>query len=810
MNDSEQKPVLATPSTRPGSLPGRVRVPARCLHCASELALSASEPYCCAGCRTVHHLLERGGLLRYYELRGQSAEPVADAARDQGDHPWLEPIAAKLCASPGGETLTFKLQGMRCAACVWLVQELFARQPGGLGIAVNPGRGSAELRVRPEFPLLAFVREVEGFGYRFGEPGSADDTARRDDELLLRTGICLALGGNAMMFAAAIYLGLADGPLYRLLHTLNFACATLAVLIGAPVFVRSALRALRARILHLDLPIAAGIVLTYSAAVWSFVSGNGRAAYYDSLATFIGLMLLGHWLKERIVLRNQRELLAESGAENVWARRVTAGRVELVRASALRAGDDLLVPAGDLVPVPSVLCADSAACSLDWINGESEPVAYTRGALIPAGAFNAGSAALRLRASVEFAESPLAALLARTQGHTHDGALRSQWFSGIYVIGVLAAACAGLAYWTLSTGDLVRGLEVATAICVVTCPCAIGIATPLAHDLVLASLRRTGLFVRTPSFLDRALQVKRVVFDKTGTLTTGRLQLVDCAPLDALSGYQRDVLYTLVAGSAHPKSIALQHALQERDARFLTELATSEVPGAGMQGTDSAHDYRLGQPAWVCGPERAAEPSRGDLVFGVDGVPCCVLATAEVLRADARAELATLAARHYDTWILSGDSPARVTALARELGVDGAHAIGGMSPDAKAQWIAEHDRGDLLMIGDGINDSLAVQRAFTSGTPSIDRAFMPWRTDFYFVTPGIAPIGRALAAARRLQRVVRGNQVFAVLYNVAAVAIALAGAMRPWMAAVLMPLSSIVVLAATSFVLSPRRRSWKS
>ena len=175
-----------------------------------------------------------------------------------------------------------------------------------------------------------------------------------------------------------------------------------------------------------------------------------------------------------------------------------------------------------------------------------------------------------------------------------------------------------------------------------------------------------------------------------------------------------------------------------------------------------------------------------------------------------RAELATLAAKHYDTWILSGDSPARVTALARELGIDSAHAVGGMNPDAKAQWIAEHDRGDLLMIGDGINDSLAVQRAFTSGTPSIDRAFMPWRTDFYFVTPGIAPIGRALAAARRLQRVVRGNQVFAVLYNVAAVAIALAGAMRPWMAAVLMPLSSIVVLAATSFVLSPRRRSWKS
>lgn len=781
-----------------------------CLHCGSAVSASVREPYCCAGCRTVHQLLERGGLLRYYELRGQSAEPAPEAARDHRDHAWLEPIAAKLQASTGGETLGFKLQGMRCAACVWLVQELFARQPGALGITVNPGRGSAELRVQPQFPLLAFVREVERFGYRFGEPGSVDNAARGDDELLLRTGICLALGGNAMMFAAAIYLGLAEGPLYRLLHGLNFACATLAVLIGAPVFVRSALRALRARILHLDLPIAAGIVLTYSAAVWSFASGNGRAAYYDSLATFIGLMLLGHWLKERIVLRNQRELLAESGAENVWARRVDDGHVELVRASTLRAGDALLVPAGDLVPVPSVLCDDSASCSLDWINGESEPVAYARGDVIPAGAFNAGNAALQLRASVEFAQSPLAALLARTQQDSRTGAARSQWFSGSYVIGVLAAACAGLVYWTVTSGDLVRGLEVATAICVVTCPCAIGIATPLAYDLVLASLRRTGLFVRTPSFLDRAPQVQRVVFDKTGTLTTGRLQLVDPAPLDALSKYERDVLYTLVAGSAHPKSVALQHALRERRARFLSELATKEVPGAGLEGADADHHYRLGRPAWVCSPELARVPGSDDLMFGVDGMKRCALATAEILRSDARSELRALADKHYDTWILSGDAPARVTALARELGVDDGHAVGGMSPDAKAQWIAEHDRGDLLMIGDGINDSLAVQRAFTSGTPSIDRAFMPWRTDFYFVTPGIAPIGRALEAARLLQRVVRGNRVFAVLYNVAAVAVALAGAMRPWMAAVLMPLSSIVVLAATSFVLSPRRRSWKS
>jgi Cu2+-exporting ATPase len=179
------------------------------------------------------------------------------------------------------------------------------------------------------------------------------------------------------------------------------------------------------------------------------------------------------------------------------------------------------------------------------------------------------------------------------------------------------------------------------------------------------------------------------------------------------------------------------------------------------------------------------------------------------LRADARPELARLAADGFETWILSGDQPSRVQALATQLQVPAERARGGFSPTAKAAFIQEHDRGDMLMIGDGINDCLAVQQAFTSGTPSIDRAFMPWRSDFYFVTPGLGPIRVALLAAKRLARVVRRNQLFAVAYNLGVVALAMAGFMKPWLAALLMPLSSIVVLTATSVSLSARSALWK-
>jgi Cu2+-exporting ATPase len=776
---------------------------AQCTHCGNTLTDAVSDGFCCSGCRTVYGLLHSAGLLRYYDLRGDViTEPIGAGTTSRRDQNWLEPLCVRLGAADQPIELAIKLQGMRCAACVWLIQELFARNAGAHRIVVNSGRGSASLCVDRRFPLAGFVSELASFGYLAGEDAGE---AAADGSLLLRTGVCLALGMNAMMFAAAIYLGLREGPLYRVLHALNFACATLAVLIGAPVFMRSAWQALKRGILHLDLPIAVGIALSYVAALWSFTSGHAGAAYYDSLAAFIALMLLGRWLKERIVLANQKQLLADDGVERILVRRIEAGTVQLRPAGEIRSADELLVSPGDLVPVAAELLSGDAACSLDWITGESEPTTFARGEVVPAGAFNAQMSPLRVRARSDFGASDLVALLGRRQAREMPLTTRGNRFALAYVIGVLLTAAGAFAGWWWLSGSVTRALEVATAICVVTCPCAIGIATPLAEDLVLSGLRRAGLFVRSGSFLDRALSIRRIVFDKTGTLTTGRLHVQDSAPLEHLRSTDRDLLYTLACASLHPKSAAVASALQSLGARLVPSAQPAEIMGRGVELASSAGRYRFGHSRWVLGRDTAA-----DLVFARDETPLCELQTAETPRPGAAREIAALRADGYDTWILSGDAPARVAEMARELGVAEGAALGGFSPQAKAEWIAQHDHADSLMIGDGINDSLAVERAFTSGTPAIDRAFMPWRSDFYFVTAGLAPIRLALRAARRLARVVRRNQRFALVYNAGVVALAIAGAMRPWLAAVLMPASSIVVVTATSLSLSARSRLWKS
>ncbi|HEX2678709.1 MAG TPA: heavy metal translocating P-type ATPase metal-binding domain-containing protein, partial [Polyangiales bacterium] len=187
-----------------------------CAHCGNALPSTSRDEYCCNGCRAVHGLLAQAGLLRYYDLRDTRVEAARDPATERSDHTWLEPIAATLASSPSISALSFKLQGLHCAACVWLIEQLFARHPGASRVLVNPGQGTVELCVSKAFPLLAFAAELESFGYKLGELGTqTDDDTEREHELLLRTAVCMALGGNAMMFAAAIYLGLHEGALYR-------------------------------------------------------------------------------------------------------------------------------------------------------------------------------------------------------------------------------------------------------------------------------------------------------------------------------------------------------------------------------------------------------------------------------------------------------------------------------------------------------------------------------------------------------------------------------------------------------------------
>ena len=749
----------------------------------------------------MHGILTKAGLTRYYDLRRGPGLPPADLETRRIDHKWLELIEKERAGDGGITRVELDIQGIHCAACVWLIEELFRRHGGArTGVmSINPALGRVELRVSPNFPLADWVDSVEDLGYLLG-PARATG-ARPSDDLLLRVGICGALAGNVMLFAAAIYLGLREGPIYELLNQLSYAAGVLAVLIGGSVFIGSALRAIRQRVLHLDVPIALGIVLAFTGSTYSFFFASGHAAYIDTLTVFVALMLAGRWLQQRMLERNRAQLLADDGTESLLTREVRDGVVRIVHCIGIEQGDRLLIAPGDLVPVELRVLAPAASCSLDWIDGESRPRRFERDDAVPAGAFNVGERAFSGIANTNFAASSLVGLLGRDPAAKGDGPLVTRWWSQLsryYVIGVITLAAAGISYWWWRTGEPLRAIEVGTAVLVVTCPCAFGIAAPLAYELVLTQLRRAGIFVRVGDFLDRVRAMTRVVFDKTGTLTTGMLEVVDPAALETLSDHEITLLYSMAARSAHPKSVAVRRALEGHPAARFCELEVEEQTGYGTSAEERGRLYKLGAPGWAA----SGTTGDGDVVFSIDGKVLVALHIDEQLRPGARAEIERLTSDGYDLAILSGDAPSRVATLGASLGMPEELCIGGQNPEQKATYVREHDPARTLLVGDGLNDQVAMSEAACSGTPAVNRPFMASRCDFYFVSPGLHPVAQVLRASDMLAHVVRRILSFAIAYNLVAVSLAMAGLMKPWVAAVLMPLSSLITLAYTVMMVS--------
>ena len=757
----------------------------------------------------MHGILTKAGLTRYYDLRRGPGLPPADLESRRIDHKWLELIEETRAADDGVTRVELDIQGIHCAACVWLIEELFRRQGGARAgvMSINPALGRIDLRVAPDFRLSDWVDSIEDLGYLLG-PARATGP-RPSDDLLLRVGICAALAGNVMLFAAAIYLGLREGPVYELLNQLSYAAGVLAVLIGGSVFVGSALRAIRQRVLHLDVPIALGIVLAFTGSTYSFFFASGHAAYIDTLTVFVALMLTGRWLQQRMLERNRAQLLADDGTESLLTREVKDGVVRIVHCIGVREGDRLLIAPGDLVPLELRVLDPAASCSLDWIDGESRPRRFESGDAVPAGAFNVGARAFSGIATTDFATSSLVGLLGRDPASKGVGPLATRWWSQLsryYVIGVVALAIGGISYWWLRTGEPLRAIEIGTAVLVVTCPCAFGIAAPLAYELVLTQLRRVGIFVRVGDFLDRARTMTRIVFDKTGTLTTGMLDVVNPAALETLSDGEVTLLYNMVARSAHPKSVAVRRALEGHVAARFKELGVDEQTGYGMRAEDGGRQYRLGAPTWAASTSTAD----GDVVFSVDGRPLASLRTDEQLRPGARAEITKLQSDGYELAILSGDAPSRVVSLGASLGMHENVCMGGYNPQQKATYVREHDPARTLLVGDGLNDQVAMREAACSGTPAVNRPFMASRCDFYFVSPGLHPVAQVLRASDMLAHVVRRILALAIAYNFVAVSLAMGGLMKPWVAAVLMPLSSLATIAYTAMMLSRKGLQWKS
>jgi P-type Cu2+ transporter len=773
-----------------------------CQHCGTPYTPGPQLPegYCCHGCAYVHRLIRDEGLERYYELKDQAIQPVGSLPLQPQSFAWLKEKQAALDAAAGPTGLvkaTFHLQGISCVGCVWLVEKLYKRHPGAVRAAADPQRGELRLHWVPgSLDLAAFAVELQRHGYLLSpEQAATRDLAR---ELLGRLALCAAFALNAMLFTLPRYLGMEDDfALANLFSLLTLLFATLSFVVGGSYFIVRAVRALRAGVLHIDLPIALGLTLAYVGSFAGWILREERFLYFDFVSVFTFLMLVGRWLQERAVVRNRNQLTAQQ-AEPQAVTRLTPLGPERVPLASVETGDELEIGPGEMVPVSGDLVGEEATFSLEWINGEADPRAFPPGRRVPAGAASIESRPIHLVASERWADSLLARLLAPTErAHQRQGyEIVLKW----YLLAVLLLALAGGLLWGLGFGDPLTGWQVVLSILVVSCPCALGIAHPLADELAIARLRGRGLFLKNLGAFAALGRIREILFDKTGTLTFEHPALQNPDTLDALEPGDRAILVEMVETSHHPLSRSLREVLLARGPRApsppLSQPAhprVSEVAGAGLRAEADGSSWTLGRADWD-GHTRTGEARASDVVFRRDGRDLAHFHFADQPRDRARETIARLR-RHFGIWILSGDRQEKVDTLARALDLPPEAALAGLSPEDKARWVEARPAGTTLFLGDGANDSLAFDRAALRGTPVINRGVIEQKADFYILSRGLDGLLDLFAIGRLRNRAVRGVFAFALLYNTAAVALCFAALMNPLLAAILMPLSSLATMA---------------
>jgi Cu2+-exporting ATPase len=783
-----------------------------CEHCGTPFSAGRGEErFCCKGCEFVWELIQDEGLERFYDLRRDTpVRPARSLPFEAHDFGWLETLVSRTeaAAAPGEAVQAdFALEGISCVGCVWLVEKVFMRRSGALEAAAHPATGQLRLGwSAQECDLPGFARELASFGYALSaaRPGAGRGEA---GALGARLGMCGAFALNAMAFTLPSYLGMpADFAFARIFHLVTFLSATLGMVVGGSYFIRRAWQSARAGIVHIDLPIALGLILAFGGSIAGWALKVPGLLYFDFVAVFVFLMLAGRFLQLGAVEKNRHRLQRHRPVPETLT---SPDRAEPLALADLGPGIRFELAPGQSVPVAATLESSAAEFSLEWISGEADPLTFRAGRPLPAGAIHLGAEPVVLTAAETWDNSLLARLTTNERAAVRVPGLER--LLRFYLLVVLVVGGAGFGWW-LHNGSLAQALQVMISVFVVSCPCALGVALPLADELSGSLMERAGVFIRESLVWARLRRVRTLIFDKTGTLTLERPVLANPEVVAGLPVAAKRALACLTTQSLHPVSRSLLESLGRHGQQLLREEPTEEVhdvPGAGRHFREVGASWSLGRPGWSPGEgdSRGQVPGHDAELRG-DGEVVARFCFHESLRPDAVAALEQLSQRGFRMIILSGDRPEKVAAAAKLLGIAEEDAHASLSPLDKQEWVRAIDKQNTLFLGDGANDSLAFNAAWTTGTPVVDRSLLESKADFYFLGQGLRFLPRMLALASKRQQVVRRAFGFALGYNLTVIGVALSGHMSPLLAAILMPLSSIISLAIVASGLregTPRR-----
>lgn len=819
-----------------------------CTHCglpvpSALVRAERSEQFCCDGCELVYGTLQDAGLGGdYYALRQSfeardEAEPAratgrsyAAFDRDKFTDAYVHPIGDSAADLSEVELL---LEGVHCAACVWLVERLSALVEGVVDARLVVRDARVTIRFRPSIATpSAIARGLDRMGYPAHPPRkeAAREAARASERRhLMRMGVAAVCAGNAMLVAFALYSATEESSIESghaaLFRWTGLGLGWLSILWPGRGFLRGAWAALKTRSPNLDLPISIALVVGALAGTWNTAFGTGEA-YFDSLTVLVFLLLVGRYVQAR-QQRWAADAVDLTRALTPAGCRVVVddatGATEEITIDELETGDTVQVLAGEPIPADGMIVHGRSSVDRSLLSGEADPISVHAGDEVHAGCQNL-SGVLTVKVTQCGESSRVGRLMELVQKGLREKPPIERFtdrIAGVFVVTVCGLAAGTFLYWAAARGDLGAAVDHTVALLIVACPCALGLATPLSLAVAVGRAARTGLLVKDAAVFERLAKGGRLVLDKTGTITEGSAQLTGWFGDESV----RSAVCALEASSVHPIARALVRGLEPFAVDGSRATDVTEKLNGGVAGTVYGRRIQVGSVAYFARQglklnsplERARQDaeSRGMSVVcvhaeldGNDKAELCAIATlADAPRARAREVIADLESLGWAPEILSGDGQGAVSRVAAAVGVD--RAVGAAEPEAKLARVAElQAQGEtVVMVGDGVNDAAALAAADVGiavhGGAEISLA----AADVFASRSGLAPLSDLVRLARRTMFTIRCNLAVSLIYNAAGITLAALGFMSPLLAAILMPISSITVLSLAIALFSAPSRS---
>ncbi|MFO7286218.1 MAG: cation-translocating P-type ATPase [Gammaproteobacteria bacterium] len=785
--------------------------PGSCWHCGGPLpaedrliATVAGERRAVCGetCRAAAERIDALGLASYYDMRAAPGpKPEAEGAAEAAV--WQRPEIARHVIRDLGdgrrETLLV-VDGVRCAACVMVVERALFAEPGVEDVEINGASKRARVVWREaETSLPRLLDALARIGYRALplDAEALDDVRRHESRSALKRLVVAGFGAmQAMMYAGVLYLGdpaSLDVAARDLFRWLGFLVATPVVLYSAQPFFAGAMRCLKTRRLGMDVPVALAVAAIYVASLIEAMRG-GVHVYFEGVSMFVFFLLIGRYVEMRARHRASDLTDALARLTPPYAdRRLANGDLERVGVRELMPGDRVHVAEGGVIPADGVLLSERCRVDEALLTGESAPVERRRGETLVAGSVLVdGPVDLRVeRVGTETALAGIAELVARAQAAKPKLALEGEKTASRFVLRVLLLTAATAAAWAWF--DPSRAFAAALAVLVVSCPCAFALAVPVAVTRALAVLARRGVLVVKPDAIEGLAGATHVVFDKTGTLTEPDLEVVRVDARDSMSSADALRLAAALAReSRHPVARAIAAACPNAPLPAATNVEMHA--GLGVRATVGGRELRLGRADFALEGNAATSMDEDAVLLADDTGPIAAFHLSERLRPDARIAVRALERQGVHVTIASGDSAQKVRAVAERLGIDDWHARQAPS-DKLARLAALREQGArVIAVGDGVNDAPVLGGADVAVAIAEGAELAQATSDIVLSGGKLEHLAPAREIAAETLAILEQNQRWAFAYNMAAVPLAALGFVPPLLAALGMSVSSLVVV----------------